>query len=102
MGLTNDKTWRNMEKPALNTSLFDVVLSNENIVKAWKQVKANAGSPGVDGITNDKFPDYLRHRWKRTKQALEQGYYIPRHVARAGRKLKLAARPCNLGRNTQA
>jgi len=49
-----------MEKPALNNSMMDLVLTSENMQKAWKQVKRNGGSPGIDGMTIDKFPDYLR------------------------------------------
>jgi len=71
-----------MEKPALNTDLLEKILSNENITNAWKQVKRNAGSPGIDGLTIENFPDWLRPKWKRIKQALEKGYYIPRPVLR--------------------
>lgn len=64
-----------MEKPALNESMMDLILSSENMQKAWKQVKSNKGSPGIDGITIENFPDYLRKRWDKVKQALQEGYY---------------------------
>jgi RNA-directed DNA polymerase len=82
MVLTQDKTWRNMEKPALNSSLFDEILTDANVIEAWKQVRSNKGGPGIDHIRIEQFTDYLRPRWKRIKHALEQGYYIPLPVAR--------------------
>lgn len=63
-------------------SLMEVILSNGNIAEAWKQVKRNGGSPGIDGISVEQFPEYFRPRWKRIKQALLKGYYIPAPVAR--------------------
>lgn len=71
-----------MEKPALNDSMMDLVLSSENMQKAWKQVKGNQGSPGVDGITITQFPVYLQNRWHKIKRALLSGYYIPSPVLR--------------------
>lgn len=70
------------EKPALNNSMMDLILSSENMQKAWKQVKRNGGSPGVDGMTIEKFPEYLRRRWVKIKQALLLGYYVPSPVLR--------------------
>lgn len=66
----------------MNMSLMEVILSNDNIASAWKQVKRNGGSPGIDGITIEQFPEYFRPRWQRIKQALLKGYYIPSPVAR--------------------
>ena len=70
------------EKPALDTSLMELILATSNVNKAWKQVKSNGGSPGIDGITVKRFPDYFRPRWPKIKQALLQGYYIPKPVKR--------------------
>jgi len=71
-----------MEKPALNDSMMEVILSPENMQLAWKQVKRNGGSPGVDDITISEFPDYLRTRWQKIKRALISGYYVPSPVLR--------------------
>ncbi len=71
-----------MEKPTLNDSMMDLVLTSENMQKAWKQVKRNGGSPGIDGMTIDKFPDYLHERWHKIRQALLLGYYVPAPVLR--------------------
>ena len=66
----------------MNDSKMDLVLTSENMHKAWKQVKRNGGSPGIDGMTIDKFPDYLRERWHKIRQALLLGYYVPAPVLR--------------------
>ena len=66
----------------MNDSMMDLITAPENMQKAWKQVKRNAGGPGVDGISVDKFPDYLRDRWPKIKRALLQGYYVPSPVQR--------------------
>jgi len=66
----------------LNDSMMDLVLSSENMQKAWKQVKRNGGSPGVDGMTLNRFPEYLRKRWNKIKRALLLGYYVPSPVLR--------------------
>ena len=68
------------EKPALNNCMIDLILSSENMHKAWKQVKRNGGSPGVDGMTIEEFPDYLKSRWTKIKRALLLGYYVPSPV----------------------
>jgi RNA-directed DNA polymerase len=48
------------EKPDPNAYLLERILSRENMLQAWKRVKANHGAPGIDGITIEAFPEYLR------------------------------------------
>jgi RNA-directed DNA polymerase len=36
------------------------VLDRANLQRAWKQVKANRGAPGIDGMTVDDFPAFAR------------------------------------------
>jgi len=52
----------------------------ENMHQAWKQVKRNGGNPGVDCLTIEEFPDYLKSRWTKIKRALLLGYYVPSPV----------------------
>ena len=42
---------RTVIDPALSDDLMERVLASENLRKAWHQVKANHGAPGVDGMT---------------------------------------------------
>ncbi|MFC1312708.1 MAG: group II intron reverse transcriptase/maturase [gamma proteobacterium symbiont of Clathrolucina costata] len=58
------------------------ILSPENLHAAWKQVKGNKGSPGVDGVSIEDYPQWARKHWAATRRALEGGYYIPQPVAR--------------------
>jgi hypothetical protein len=37
--------------------LMRQVLTRENLQRAWEQVRANHGAPGIDGMTVEAFPD---------------------------------------------
>lgn len=62
--------------------MLEQILSEANLNRAWKQVRANQGAAGVDGITIDDFPAYIREHWPRVKQALLDGTYQPLPVKR--------------------
>jgi len=62
--------------------MLEQILSEANLNSAWKQVRANRGAAGVDGITIDDFPSYVREHWPRVKQALLDGSYQPSPVKR--------------------
>ena len=62
--------------------LLTQVLGRENLVKAWKRVKANHGSAGVDGLTIDATADYLKTDWPRIRDELQAGRYRPHPVRR--------------------
>ena len=51
---------RRVIDPALSDDLLERVLAPENLRKAWQQVKANHGAPGVDGMTIEDFPAFAR------------------------------------------
>jgi RNA-directed DNA polymerase len=79
---SSSRTWRITEKPALNATMLEMIADGRNMQQAWKQVKRNAGAPGVDGVTVDEFPETLRTRWPKIKRALLEGYYVPTPVLR--------------------
>ena len=41
------------ESPAVTEQLMEEVCNRENLRRAWKRVRRNKGSPGVDGMTID-------------------------------------------------
>lgn len=73
------------EQPALSLfpkSLMEAVVDEANLETAWKNVKANRGAPGPDGVTIAKFPEWFRTRWPRIRQQLLDGTYRPGPVRR--------------------
>jgi len=64
------------------TELLAEVLTSDNLRTAWKRVKANKGAPGIDGVTIEAFPAYLRTHWEGIRRQLETGQYRPRAVRR--------------------
>ena len=62
--------------------LFDQVLSSENLNVAWKQVRANKGAAGVDGVEVSAFPAFYRKHWDMIQRKLEDGTYRPSPVRR--------------------
>lgn len=69
------------ESPA-EAQLIEEVVHRENLWKALKRVKANGGAPGVDGMTVQQLPDFLREHWLRIKEELLMGTYRPQPVRR--------------------
>ena len=70
------------ERPAVTNSLMEGVCERENLKKALRRVKANKGSPGVDGMTVEQLPDYLRAHWPQHRDELLRGTYTPSPVRR--------------------
>lgn len=63
-------------------NLLEQVLSRENMLLAWKRVKANKGAAGMDEMSIEAFPEFARHHWERIRSALEKGTYRPAAVLR--------------------
>src|SRR5437588_11988139 len=73
---------RGTESPAHSERLIEEGCEYENCTRAWKRVKANKGSPGVDGMTVQQLPDYLKQQWPEIREQLLQGTYQPQPVQR--------------------
>ena len=71
-----------MERCSLDSVTVAQVLERDNLQKAWKQVKANKGAPGVDNMTIEEFPEYVLMHWEGIKRALLEGTYDPSPVKR--------------------
>jgi len=64
-------------------SLMEKVLARPNLMRALKRVRKNRGSAGIDGMTVDELPDWLREHWPRVREELLAGTYQPLPVRRA-------------------
>ena len=62
--------------------LLGQALARENMAAAWKRVKANKGSAGVDGRTVQDTAVYLRSAWPDIRERLLDGSYRPMAVRR--------------------
>ena len=70
------------ESPARTDRLMEELVDRENLKEALRRVKANKGSPGVDGMTVDQLDDYLRQHWPAIREQLLSGTYKPKPVKR--------------------
>ena len=68
---------REPTKPALDEDLLERVLASANLKLAWKQVKANQGAAGVDGMSIEAFPSFAKEHWPSLRKALLDGTYQP-------------------------
>jgi RNA-directed DNA polymerase len=60
--------------------LMAQVLSNPNMLMAYKRVVSNKGVSGVDGMEVEALKAYLQTHWNLIKEQLEQGTYVPKPV----------------------
>jgi RNA-directed DNA polymerase len=73
---------RGTESPAIAEQLMEEVCERENCKRALKRVKANKGSAGVDGMTVQQLPEYLKQYWPAIREQLLSGAYKPQPVKR--------------------
>ena len=62
--------------------MLERILLRDNLLRAWRRVQANKGAAGVDDITIDDFPAYLKEHWPEIKRKLLDGTYKPSPVKR--------------------
>lgn len=70
------------ESPANREQLMEEVCERENCLQAYKRVKSNKGSPGIDGMTVEQLPGYLKEHWPAIREQLLRGTYKPQPVRR--------------------
>src|SRR6202451_3891078 len=70
------------ENPASTNRLMEAVCERENLKAALQRVKANKGSPGIDGMTVGGIKDYLKQHWPAIREQLLNGTYEPKPVRR--------------------
>lgn len=69
------------ERPGAS-ELMERVVNRPNLQLALKRVRKNKGSPGIDGMTVDALPDYLREHWPTIREQLLAVKYQPSPVKR--------------------
>lgn len=60
--------------------MLEQILDIRNVQKAFKQVTANKGASGIDGMQTDNLRDYLNNNWQTLKANILNGNYVPKPV----------------------
>src|SRR5262247_368214 len=71
-----------LERPAVAGSSMEAVVERENLKQALAQVKRNKGAAGIDGLSVDDLPAYLKEHWPTIRAQLLEGTYKPQPVRR--------------------
>jgi len=71
------------ERPGVgHARVMERVVERTNCLRAFKRVRQNQGSPGVDGMSVEQLPAYLREQWGAIRTQLLTGSYRPAPVLR--------------------
>ena len=70
------------EAKSTGSGLLEAALTRENLLGAWKRVRANKGAAGVDGLDIDQTARRLRTEWPAIRNQLRAGTYRPQPVRR--------------------
>ena len=62
------------------SSMLEEILAIRNVQKACRQVTANKGAGGVDGMQTDELRDYLSSNWQTLRNNVLEGNYKPQAV----------------------
>src|SRR4026208_1779174 len=81
-GTESFKAERRTESPAIVERQMEEVCQRENCEQALKRVRANKGRAGIDGMTVEQLPAYLKKHWPRIREQLLAGNYKPQPVQR--------------------
>ena len=68
------------DAPVTSISLMERVVNRDNLFAALHYVKRNKGCVGIDGVTIDDLPTFLKHHWLEIKSQLLNGAYRPKPV----------------------
>ena len=64
------------------SQLMEEILSRENMILAYKKVKANKGASGIDGISVEEVSGYLKKNWTEIRERIRNRKYKPQPVLR--------------------
>ncbi len=68
--------------PVEDEQIMEKVVDRDNLLTALRNVKRNGGSPGIDGMTVEELPEYLKRKWPKIRRQLMSGTYVPLPVRR--------------------
>jgi RNA-directed DNA polymerase len=71
-----------LEHPAVAGPSMEAIVERENLKKALARVKRNKGAAGIDVMTVDALPAYLKQHWLTIRAQLLDGTYKPQPVRR--------------------
>jgi RNA-directed DNA polymerase len=71
-----------LERPAVAGPSMEAVVERENLKEAFTRVKRNKGAAGIDGMSVDDLPVYLKEHWPTIRTQLLEGTYKPQPVRR--------------------
>lgn len=80
ISLTSDR--KQNDESVYDRRLLEKILDKDNMNKAFKRVKSNKGSHGIDKLTIDELLEYLQKHGDKVKQCIMEGSYIPKPVRR--------------------
>jgi group II intron reverse transcriptase/maturase len=63
-------------------NLLEKILDRNNLNRAYKRVKANKGAPGIDGMTVEDAPKWLKEHREELLESIRSGKYKPQPVRR--------------------
>src|SRR5215203_343473 len=73
---------RKAESMVGSEQLMEEVCERQNCEQALARVKSNKGSAGIDGMTVEELPEYLKKHWPIIREQLLSGTYKPQAVKR--------------------
>ena len=73
---------RKAESMVGSEQLMEAVCERKNCEQALARVKSNKGSAGIDGMTVEELPEYLKKHWPIIRAQLLSGTYKPQAVKR--------------------
>jgi RNA-directed DNA polymerase len=94
------------ESGGTSERLMEEICKPENLSRALMCVQENEGAPGIDGMTVEELPKYLKKNWPKHREELLEGTYKPKPARRKeipkpdGGKRNLSI-PCVLDRMIQ-
>ena len=80
ISLTSDK--KQNDRSMYTSNLLKKIIHKDNMYEAFKRVKRNKGSHGIDGLTVHELESYLEENGRKLQQSLLDGTYEPLPVRR--------------------